>query len=224
MQDLNFKKKWQKAQRALHKSGVDCSYVYVHLEKDTQKIFYIGLGKTAGRPWDLNDRSEDHKNRVIEHGVDVQIITNSIHNWYIAAWWESWWIAACRAAGFDLVNLTNGGEGCRGLSEKSIEKIRKANLGKKYSSEVNLKKGRFGPKVNLTEEGREILKRPKSKETKLKMKQKALIVQSQVDQRKKNSLGCFKKWASRTEEEKTKIANKGWETRRRNKLLKEGIA
>jgi hypothetical protein len=45
--------------------------------------------------------------------------------WELAGWWECWWIAACRAAGFDLVNLTDGGDGTKGYkhTKEVCEKI-----------------------------------------------------------------------------------------------------
>lgn len=115
IQSIDFKRKWQKRQNSLYKSGVDCSYLYVHLESDTGNIFYVGMGKTPGRPWSMKNREYLHKKRVKEHGVIVRIITDSVHNWKIAGWWECWWIAICRMSGFDLVNLTNGGDGVCGF-------------------------------------------------------------------------------------------------------------
>jgi hypothetical protein len=110
IQSGDFKKNWQRRQRKLHKSGADCAYLYAHLEADTGEIFYIGMGETPGRPWSLGDRTNKHKNRIKKHGVKVEIITEPHMKWELAGWWECWWIAACRAAGFDLVNLTDGGD------------------------------------------------------------------------------------------------------------------
>jgi hypothetical protein len=111
VQSGDFRKNWQRRQRKLHKSGADCAYLYAHLEADTGEIFYIGMGETPGRPWAINRRTAKHKNRIKKHGLKVEIITEPHMKWELAGWWECWWIAACRAAGFDLVNLTDGGDG-----------------------------------------------------------------------------------------------------------------
>jgi len=48
---------------------------------------------------------------------------------------EQYWIKYYKELGFDLKNMTNGGDGNTGLkmSDISKEKIRRANLGKKSS-------------------------------------------------------------------------------------------
>lgn len=50
---------------------------------------------------------------------------------------EQYWIKYYKELGFDLKNMTNGGDGNTGLkmSDTSKEKIRRANLGKKSSKE-----------------------------------------------------------------------------------------
>ena len=190
VQSADFKRRWQKRQRSLCKRGVDRSYLYAHLEADTGNIFYIGMGKTPSRPWDMSDRSEEHRERAENHGLKVSIITDSIHNWHVAGWWERWWIAACREAGIDLVNLAGGGEGAGVVHESTREKLRKINTGKKYSPETNAKKGRAGEKLTLTDEGRAVLKKPKSEETKEKMRLSALNLPKEKKRNQRE--GCLK--------------------------------
>lgn len=134
IQSGDFKKKWKKRQLALYKSGIDCSYLYAHLEADTGNIFYIGMGKTPGRPWSMKDREYPHKKRAKEHGVIVQIITDSIHNWKVAGWWECWWIASCRLSGFNLVNLTNGGDGVCGFKWTDEQKSALSGIAKEVQN------------------------------------------------------------------------------------------
>lgn len=108
-----FKKDWQKRQRSLIKSGVDCAYLYVHLEAASGEPFYVGMGDSQKRPWETN-RSRKHKNRANKHGSRVEPITVSNLSYDNAQWWEIRWIKALRDAGYDLVNLTDGGEGAKG--------------------------------------------------------------------------------------------------------------
>lgn len=112
-----FKKNWQKHQRALLESGVDCSYLYVHLEADTGKPFYVGMGETKTRPWGKK-RSSKHKNRANKHGNRVELVSDSDLSWETALWWEVRWVKALKAAGFELANLTEGGDGAKGYKHR----------------------------------------------------------------------------------------------------------
>ena len=214
------------------------SFVYVHLQADTGTPFYVGIGTTKTRPWDMSDRNECHKAIVEEHGIRVEIVIDDLAR-DLAAWWEVRWIKALREAGYNLVNRTTGGERGFMYSDEAIEKIRLANIGKKYSDEINKKKGRKGPKL-ITEEGRATLKRAKSQETKRRMRESALMVQSTSTQRQKNSEGRKRAWAKLSPEER-QLANKTYwrnsmtpekiaarsakaaETRLRNQLRKQGV-
>jgi hypothetical protein len=110
--------------------------LYAHLEADTGEIFYIGRGETPGRPWAINCRTAKHKNRIKKHGLKVEIITEPHLTWGLSGWWECWWIAACRAAGFDLVNLTDGGDGTRGYKPPKEVVARKAAIHSEFMSEL----------------------------------------------------------------------------------------
>lgn len=214
------------------------AYVYVHIEADTGNPFYVGMGASRKRPWDLSDRSKAHHKKVSEHGIRVEIVIDDLDK-DLAAWWEIRWIKALRDAGYDLVNRTTGGNRGFNYSEEAVEKIRQANVGKRYSVEVNKRKGRSGPKV-FTEQGYLNLKAPKTNLTRQKMSAKALVVQASEDQRKKNSEGRRKAWSKLSFGERQAINKATWqnsmtpekiaarskksaETRRRNQLLKEGV-
>jgi len=136
-----YKKNWQKAQRARLKSGcVNDSYVYVHLNADDSLLHHVGMGYTSGRPWEMkNSRSSKHKNKVAKHGVRVELIADclTLEN---ALWWEVRWIKALKAVGYELTNLTDGGEGTKGLKHKP-ETI------KLFS---DLKKGKVGNRLGTT--------------------------------------------------------------------------
>lgn len=109
-----FKKDWQKRQRKSLEAAVDCAYLYAHLEADSGEPFYIGMGDTFTRPWDKK-RSSKHKNRANKHGQITHVDAAPILTYDNALWWEVRWIKAFRDAGYDLVNLTEGGEGTKGF-------------------------------------------------------------------------------------------------------------
>jgi hypothetical protein len=206
-----FKREWRRRQRSLKKRGVDCSYLYAHLEADTGNIFYIGLGNTVGRPWSLDDRSKEHKDRIEKHGLKVEIITDSKHSGAMIAWWETWWIKACRAAGFDLVNISDGGAGAGVVRPQTRQKLREKNLNKKYSPEVNKKKGRKGPKI-FTEEGYAKLCEPKSDDFCVLMSKIASEIQSTDEQKQKNREGVLRFLSSMPENYSSERSKKAWES------------
>jgi len=113
-----YKKNWQKAQRARLKDGCenDC-YVYLHLNEDDDLPHHVGMGHTVDRPWSMA-RNPKHKNKVKKHGVRVELIADELTE-EVSLWWEVRWIKALKAAGYELTNLTDGGEGVVNLSEES---------------------------------------------------------------------------------------------------------
>lgn len=113
------------------------AYVYCHLKADSGEPFYVGMGKTKARPLNMVSRSNWHKNIAAKHGVRVEIIVDEI-DWDTALWWEIKWIKALKDAGYGLVNLTNGGDGVRGLefTDQHKKKLAKAKLGCKQSKET----------------------------------------------------------------------------------------
>ena len=139
----DFKRNWQDAQKARLADGVEAdSYVYVHLQEDTGEPFYVGIGHTAIRPWEMNaSRNSKHKSKVKKHGVRVEILATDL-TWEQACFWEILWIKALRDAGYKLTNFNNGGEGNRGyrhtdkakkiLSEKNTERL--LSLGDEHPS------------------------------------------------------------------------------------------
>ena len=108
---------WQAAQKARLHSGVEeDSYVYLHLNADDGQPHHVGIGHTVGRPWGMrSNRNRKHRNKVAKHGVRVEIISEDLTDAQ-AKWWEVRWIKALRAAGYDLTNLTDGGDGLKGYT------------------------------------------------------------------------------------------------------------
>jgi hypothetical protein len=238
IESLNYKKHWQKQQRS-RKGSEENAYVYVHIRNDNSEPFYVGIGWTHTRPWNYVERTDWHKKISRKHGVRTEIVIDSIPL-ETAKFWEAKWIKSCKDAGYILVNCTSGGDANpmeipevrkkqkdnvpKGddhytKTDEARENLRLKNTGKKYSEETNKKKGRSGPKLNLTDEGRAILKLPKKDITRQKMRIYALNMSDEHHQ--KLSAAAIKMWEIRSSDQRSAVANKGWETRRRNKLLKE---
>jgi hypothetical protein len=55
--------------------------------------------------------------------------------------WETYWISQMKTWGFDLINYTNGGDGCTFGNETSFKKGHKLWLGKNHSEETKKKIG-----------------------------------------------------------------------------------
>ena len=135
-----YKKEWQSAQQSRIDSGVDCAYLYVHIEADSGKIFYVGFGETVGRPWDKTCRSPNHRQRIKDHGFDVRVIISNI-NTETALFWEKIWISRLRAEGFDLENKASGGQRGWNHHDDSKNKISLNNSMKREECRVNQKIG-----------------------------------------------------------------------------------
>jgi hypothetical protein len=102
---------WQAAQKARLEIGIEeDSYVYLHLNADDDQPHHVGVGHTIGRPWGMKRRNSKHKNKVEKHGVRVEIISEDLTDAQ-AKWWEVRWIKVLREAGYELTNLTDGGDG-----------------------------------------------------------------------------------------------------------------
>jgi hypothetical protein len=91
------------------------------------------MGKTKTRPFNMNKRSSFHKNIVAKHGVRVQIIIDNIE-WDRAIQWEIHWIKSLRAAGYPLVNHTEGGDGTKGLAAHNRRKVLCLETGEVFDS------------------------------------------------------------------------------------------
>lgn len=113
------------------------AYVYCHIKSDDGEPFYVGMGRSKKRPWNMSQRSELHKNIAKKHGVRVEIIVKEV-DWDIASWWEMRWIKALRGAGYKLANHTDGGDGAKGFvpSEEWRKKQSLSRKGKKMSDKA----------------------------------------------------------------------------------------
>lgn len=128
-------------------------YVYLHIKKSDNRVFYVGKG-TKDRAWVLRGRNEYWQRVADKHGVRVEILFDNLSE-SEALQCEKDAIQELRYFGYDLCNLTDGGDGCTGfvwseeskkkisdlftgrkLSEKHKQKLRDANVGKKQTKDI----------------------------------------------------------------------------------------
>jgi hypothetical protein len=132
--------------------------VYQHRRKDTNSIFYIGIGKNESRAFSKNSRSLYWKNIALRVGFEVDILFKGI-SWSDACNVEIGMIDSYgrKDLGFgELVNMTSGGDGVVGnvisdttrnkminskknMSIETRDKMRRSRLGKKSAKETIVK-------------------------------------------------------------------------------------
>lgn len=108
--------------------------VYKHLRKDTNEIFYIGIGKTIKRSTSTIGRNKYWKNITNKTEWISEIIENGL-TWNEACEREKYWIKFYGRKDLNegtLVNMTDGGDGNvnRICTKEFKEKISKFNRGK----------------------------------------------------------------------------------------------
>lgn len=109
------------------------AYVYKHIRKDNNEVFYVGIGtlKNYKRVNSLLNRNTHWLNIVNKVGYYSEIIEDDI-NWEKACELEKYWISYYGRVDLKtgtLVNLTNGGEGTFGMKH-SINTRKKQSLAK----------------------------------------------------------------------------------------------
>lgn len=119
--------------------------VYLHKRKDNNNVFYIGIGKTEARAFDLLPKRRNiHWQRVAEkYGVYVEVIHKDI-SWNNACEIEKALIIYYRAlyGSKNITNIVDGGQGSNGLiiSAEAKQKMREKKLGVKQPDHVKLKR------------------------------------------------------------------------------------
>jgi hypothetical protein len=98
-------------------------YVYIHYKVDTDEPFYVGKG-SGNRAKVKSQRSSWWKRIVEKHGYYIEIL-ESFNTEAEAFNRERSLIASMKAAGINLCNMTNGGDGAAGrvLSASLREQI-----------------------------------------------------------------------------------------------------
>jgi len=113
--------------------------LYRHIRKDTNQVFYIGIGKTKHRAYSKKNRNKYWHNIVNKVEYDIDIIYNEL-TLEEAFTKEIELIKFYGRADLNqgsLVNMTDGGEGGKGskLTNKHKLALLNSKLGKTYSEE-----------------------------------------------------------------------------------------
>lgn len=114
-------------------------YVYIHYRKSDGLPFYVGKGKNK-RDKTISGRSSWWKRVVEKHGFFYKRIVSNVSE-DTAFDIEKSTIALLRGSGFEICNLTNGGDGMSGHkpSPETILKRIKQTTGKKRTAEQRLR-------------------------------------------------------------------------------------
>lgn len=105
-------------------------YVYVHFRNDTGAPFYVGKGRGNRAFQTGSRRSEWWRNIVKKCGYTVKVVKNFQLNEEASFGYEKELIAILRSVGFELVNLTDGGEGAGGYKFTEERKQKHSELAK----------------------------------------------------------------------------------------------
>lgn len=128
---------------------METTNIYVLIDPITNMIRYVGKANN------VTQRYTAHLNRARKHQVHkknwienlkkqgLKPIIEIIDIVPIDEWvfWETYWISQMKTWGFDLINYTNGGDGCTFGNQTSFKKGHQLWLGKKHSEESKKKIG-----------------------------------------------------------------------------------
>ena len=120
--------------------------VYQHRRKDTNEVFYVGIGYTRNRAFEVANRNKYWYNVVEKVGYEVDILIEGL-KWQDACRVEKGLIKNFGRKDLNtgtLVNMTEGGEGGaahKGYlhSEEAKQKMSNAKTGRKLSEETKKK-------------------------------------------------------------------------------------
>lgn len=181
--------------------------VYKHVRKDSNEVFYIGIGSDPKRAYSKANRSNYWHNIVKKVGYEVEIIQEGL-TWEKACQEEIKLIAEYGRVDLGtglLVNQTNGGEGLNNPSAEIRCRMSEAKTGKQFSEQHkhNLSEAHKGISRSLEarqKQGQSNRGSRRSEETKKKMSkaQKGRLMTEQHRQRisearKGKKRGSYKK-------------------------------
>lgn len=109
--------------------------VYKHIRKNTNEIFYIGIGKNNSRAFSKESRSKFWKDLTKNNDYIVEILYDDI-TWEDACIVEKRLIKEIGRRDLKLgtlVNVTDGGDGTENPSECAREKIKQSNKNRQFS-------------------------------------------------------------------------------------------
>ena len=108
-------------------------YIYIHTHTDSLQVRYVGKSNNPQKRYFKHcviSKIKTHKNHWInkllsENKKPILDVIDEvpIDNWIF---WERYWIAQFRAWGFNLTNLTDGGDGCLYGNRTSFKKGHKS--------------------------------------------------------------------------------------------------
>jgi hypothetical protein len=124
------------------------AYIYKHIRKDTNEVFYIGIGEDKYRITSNASRNSHWKNIVNKVGYDAEIIDDDL-TWEQACSKEIEFIKYYGRKDLNegtLVNMTNGGEGTIGAihtleTKEKIGNALRGKCGKKHTDITKIKIG-----------------------------------------------------------------------------------
>lgn len=117
--------------------------VYQHRRKDTNEVFYVGIGRNEKRAYTKKGRSSYWKRIVNKYGYDIEITHKDII-WEEACAIERYLISfyGRKDLGFgSLVNMTDGGDGVNGYNHTDEYKNKRSIIykGQKHSEQTKKK-------------------------------------------------------------------------------------
>jgi hypothetical protein len=138
------------------------AYVYKHIRKDTNEVFYIGIGKTKRRLTNRHGRNDRWTKLVNKVGFVAEIIEDGL-DWDAACEMEKKLIKQYGRADLGegkLVNMTDGGDGINNYSHSDETKKKMSNrMGRSMKGELNPQFGKplseeHKLKISLSKSGR----------------------------------------------------------------------
>ena len=162
------------------------AYIYKHIRKDTDDVFYIGIGKTKRRATDRNNRNDRWTKVVNKVGFDVEIIEDGL-SWEEACEAEKKLIKEYGRADLGegkLVNMTDGGDGINNYSHSDeTRKLMSQRAGRSMKGELNPQFGK-----PLSEEHKQ-----KIRDSKSGKQQSDEHIRNRIEARLKNKFGKVNK-------------------------------
>lgn len=134
------------------------AYVYRHRRLDTNEAFYIGIGSSEGykRAYSKDSRNKLWHSIVNKYGYSVDILLTDL-TWQEACEIERSLISKIGRRDLktgSLVNMTEGGDGVLGynFSDEAIDKMSKAQTGRKHTEETKKKMSKVQKGRTFSEE------------------------------------------------------------------------
>ncbi len=123
---------------------METTNIYVLIDPITNMVRYVGKANNVTQRYraHLNRarKHQIHKKNWIEQlkKIGLKPIIEVIDEVPIKEWifWETYWISQMRTWGYDLINYTNGGDGCTFGNQTSFKKGHKSWLGKTHTEET----------------------------------------------------------------------------------------